>query len=99
MNWQQFLPLLIVLVAVVLFVWRSSGKKSGGCGCQCGCSHEPDSPPKKENAARCPLQPLEENPAMAVTKVSSTIHFVSRNSAMGGAGDTATGRWTPHTDV
>jgi len=52
MNWQQFLPLLIVLAAVVLFAWRSSGKKSGGCGCQCGCSHEPDSPPKKENAAR-----------------------------------------------
>jgi HSP20 family protein len=36
---------------------------------------------------------------MAVTKVSSTVHFVSRNTAMGGAGDTATGRWTPHTDV
>jgi len=36
---------------------------------------------------------------MAVTKVSSTIHFVSRNSAMGGAAETATGRWTPHTDV
>jgi HSP20 family protein len=37
---------------------------------------------------------------MAVTKVSSTIHFVSRNSAMGGpAGEPATGRWTPHTDV
>ena len=36
---------------------------------------------------------------MAVTKVSSTIHFVSRNSAMGGSGETATGRWTPHTDV
>lgn len=36
---------------------------------------------------------------MAITKVSSTIHFASRNSAVGGAGDTATGRWTPHTDV
>ena len=36
---------------------------------------------------------------MAVTKVSSTIHFVSHKSAMGGAGETATGRWTPHTDV
>lgn len=36
---------------------------------------------------------------MAVTKVSSTIHFVSRNSAMSGSGETATGRWTPHTDV
>lgn len=36
---------------------------------------------------------------MAVTKVSSTIHFVSRTSAMGGSAETATGRWTPHTDV
>ena len=36
---------------------------------------------------------------MAVTKVSSTIHFVSHKSAMNGAGDTATGRWAPHTDV
>jgi hypothetical protein len=51
MNWQQFLPLIIVLVAVVLFVWRSSGKKSGG-GCKCGCSHEPESAAKKENVVR-----------------------------------------------
>jgi HSP20 family protein len=36
---------------------------------------------------------------MAVTKVSSTVHFVSRNSSMSSSGDTATGRWTPHTDV
>jgi len=36
---------------------------------------------------------------MAVTKVSSTIHFLSRNPAMSGPGETATGRWTPHTDV
>jgi len=36
---------------------------------------------------------------MAVTKVSSTLHFVSRSSAVSGPGDTATGRWTPHTDV
>lgn len=52
MNWQQFLPLVIVLVAVVLFVWRSSGKKSGKCGCKCGCSHAPDSETKNENAVR-----------------------------------------------
>ncbi len=52
MNWQQFLPLVIVLVAVVLFVWRSSGKKTGGCGCQSGCSHRHDSEAKKENAGR-----------------------------------------------
>ena len=36
---------------------------------------------------------------MPVSKVSSTIHFVSRTSPMGGSGDTATGRWTPRTDV
>ena len=36
---------------------------------------------------------------MAVTKVSSTIHFVSHKTPMNGPGDTATGRWTPHTDV
>jgi HSP20 family protein len=34
---------------------------------------------------------------MAVTKVSSTIHFPK--TAMGAPGETVTGRWTPHTDV
>jgi hypothetical protein len=52
MNWQQFLPLVIVLVAVVLFVWRSSGKKAGGCGCKGGCSHTPDPGAGKENVMR-----------------------------------------------
>jgi HSP20 family protein len=36
---------------------------------------------------------------MAVTKVSSTIHFTARSSAMGGAGEPTTGRWAPNTDV
>ena len=36
---------------------------------------------------------------MAVTKVSSTIHFASHKPSMGSSGETATGRWTPHTDV
>lgn len=36
---------------------------------------------------------------MAVTKVSSTVHFVSRGSAVSGRGDTANGRWIPNTDV
>ncbi|HEX9046937.1 MAG TPA: Hsp20/alpha crystallin family protein [Verrucomicrobiae bacterium] len=36
---------------------------------------------------------------MAVTKVSSTIHFAPRNSPVGASNDSATGRWTPHTDV
>jgi HSP20 family protein len=33
---------------------------------------------------------------MAVTKVSSSIHFTTRNH---GAGEAATGRWTPNTDI
>ena len=36
---------------------------------------------------------------MAVTKVSSTIHFALRSSALGGAGETATCRWAPNTDI
>lgn len=36
---------------------------------------------------------------MAVTKVSSTIHFTARSSSMGGAGEPTTGRWAPNTDV
>jgi HSP20 family protein len=37
---------------------------------------------------------------MAVTKVSATIHFPSRNSAMsGGSGEPTTGRWAPNTDI
>ncbi len=37
---------------------------------------------------------------MAVTKVSSTIHFTARNTAMGGGtGEPTTGRWAPNTDV
>ena len=36
---------------------------------------------------------------MAVTKVSSTVHFVSRNSAVGARGGAASGHWVPNTDV
>jgi HSP20 family protein len=36
---------------------------------------------------------------MAVTKVSSTIHFTSRNSAMNSSRESATGRWAPNTDI
>ena len=35
---------------------------------------------------------------MAVTKVSSTLHFAARNPATGRA-ETATGRWAPNTDL
>jgi hypothetical protein len=51
MNWQQFLPLLIVLGVAVVFVWRSSGKKPG-CGHDCNCAHEHHpAGKKKENNA------------------------------------------------
>ena len=36
---------------------------------------------------------------MAVTKVSSTVHFVARGSAVSGRGNSANGRWVPNTDV
>lgn len=36
---------------------------------------------------------------MAVTKVSSTVHFVSRRSAVSGRGGVASGHWVPNTDV
>ena len=36
---------------------------------------------------------------MAVTKVSSTMHFIHRGSAMGGRAGAASGRWVPNTDV
>ncbi|HEX3624374.1 MAG TPA: Hsp20/alpha crystallin family protein [Verrucomicrobiae bacterium] len=36
---------------------------------------------------------------MAVTKVSSTVQFVSRNSAVSGRGSSASGHWVPNTDV
>ena len=36
---------------------------------------------------------------MAVTKVSSTVHFISRGSPVGGRHGAANGRWVPNTDV
>jgi HSP20 family protein len=36
---------------------------------------------------------------MAVTKVSSTIHFSAHNHGLGGAGEPTTGRWAPNTDI
>jgi HSP20 family protein len=36
---------------------------------------------------------------MAVTKVSSSTHFIPRGSAVGGRGTAVSGRWIPSTDV
>ena len=36
---------------------------------------------------------------MAVTKISSAVHFVTRASAVGGRESAANGHWVPNTDV
>ena len=36
---------------------------------------------------------------MAVTKVSSSVHFVARGSTVSSRNGDATGRWVPNTDV
>jgi HSP20 family protein len=36
---------------------------------------------------------------MALTKVSSTVHFISRGATVGGRDETASGHWVPNTDV
>src|SRR5690242_7788185 len=36
---------------------------------------------------------------MAVTKISSSVNFVSRTSAVGGREGSANGHWVPNTDV
>jgi hypothetical protein len=51
MNWRQFIPVIIVLGVAMIFVWRSSGKKTG-CGCGDNCAHDPTENKKKETAAR-----------------------------------------------
>jgi len=36
---------------------------------------------------------------MALTKVSSTVHFISRSATVAGRGETTSGHWVPNTDV
>jgi len=52
MNWQQFLPLLIVLGVGVVFVWRSSSPQKHDHDCGCGCTHKDDPETRKDNTAR-----------------------------------------------
>ena len=40
MNWQEFLPLLIVLGVGAIFVWRSSSSKKHEHSADCGCKHK-----------------------------------------------------------
>jgi hypothetical protein len=52
MNWQEFLPIIIVLAVGAIFVWRSSGeqKHEHKCGCDCHHDHAPEA--KKETPTR-----------------------------------------------
>jgi len=49
MNWQQILPIVIVLGVAVFFVWRSSSQKHDH-SCGCGCAHEPEDKNQKEKS-------------------------------------------------
>jgi hypothetical protein len=52
MKWQQFPPIVVVVGAAVMLGRRSSGRKTGGCGCPGGCTRENDMDPEKGNAGR-----------------------------------------------
>jgi len=51
MNWQQFVPIAIILAVGFAFVWRSSGSKKPGCGCDGACAHDHQAGTKKDHAA------------------------------------------------
>lgn len=36
-HWQTITALGIVALTVVVFVWKLTRKKAGGCGSGCGC--------------------------------------------------------------
>jgi len=50
MNWQQFLPLLMVLGVGAVFVWRSSSPKKHDHDCGCGCDREHEAHQPKDKA-------------------------------------------------
>ena len=51
MNWQEFLPMIVVLGVAVFFVWRSSGQNKHTHGPDCGCGHDHNADAKKQNSA------------------------------------------------
>jgi hypothetical protein len=51
MNWQQFLPLAVIVTVATIFVWRGSGDKKPGCGSGSGCSHAKGADAKKTDSA------------------------------------------------
>jgi hypothetical protein len=50
MNWQQFVPIAIILAVGFAFVWRSSGTKKPDCGCGSACAHDHQAGSKKDSA-------------------------------------------------
>jgi hypothetical protein len=51
MNWQQFLPIVLILGVAFVVVWRSSGQKKHVHGENCGCDHHHGPEADKKNPA------------------------------------------------
>jgi hypothetical protein len=51
MNWQQFLPVVLILGVVFVFIWRSSAPKKHVHGEHCDCGHDHGNDAKKEKSA------------------------------------------------
>lgn len=51
MNWQQVLPIVLVLGVAFVLVWRSSGQKKHVHGDNCGCGHDHGDDSAKKNPA------------------------------------------------
>jgi hypothetical protein len=52
MNWQEILPLIIVLGVAAIFVWRSSSPDKHEHGCDCDCHHDHSEKSKPETPGR-----------------------------------------------
>lgn len=52
MNWQEILPIIIVLAVGAIFVWRSSSPDKHEHSCNCDCHHGHEGKSKKEAPIR-----------------------------------------------
>ena len=52
MNWQEILPLIIVLSVAAIFVWRSSSPDKHEHSCNCDCHHGHEEKSNKETPVR-----------------------------------------------
>jgi hypothetical protein len=56
MNWQQLVPIGVVLGVAAIFVWRASSPKHGH-GCNCGCAHADEPETRGLEPEKKPRQP------------------------------------------